>query len=83
MTKPEDGAHLMAHDANDNLLYEGWAVRKGADTSLAIWKMKKYFWTAGTAGDQVFVEEAWADGNELYDNIWDNRATTVSYTQAV
>ena len=22
----------------------------------------------------------WADGNEAYDNIWDNRATTVSYS---
>jgi hypothetical protein len=44
--------------------------------------MVKYIWTAG-ASEQIMTEEAWADGNHLYDNIWDNRATTITYLQAV
>lgn len=75
-----DGSHLIAYDANDNPLYEGWAIRKGAATGSSIWKMKKYTWTAGTGGEQVMTAELWADGNELYDNEWDNRATTVVYS---
>jgi hypothetical protein len=78
-----EGSHLLTYDANDNPLYEGWALRTGSDTSQAVWKMKKYIWATGTGGDKVMQEEAWADGNMLYDNIWDNRATTVTYTQAV
>ena len=78
MSEPSQGSHLLAYDANDNPLYEGWAIRKGANTALAIWKMKKYVWTAGSS-EQVMVEEQWADGNEVYDNIWDNRAA-LSYS---
>ena len=78
MAIPEIGAHRFAWDTNDNPLYEGWAIRKNAATSAAVWKIKKYIWTAGVS-DQIMVQEQWADGNELYDNIWDNRATTVVY----
>lgn len=78
-----DGSHLVAYDANDNPLYEAWAIRAGADTAASVWKMCKYTWVTGTGGEQVMTEPAWADGNQLYDNIWDNRATTVSYIGAI
>jgi len=78
-----EGSHLLEYDANDNPLYEGWAIRTGAATSEAIWKMKKYTWELGDGGEYIMTEEAWADGNMLYDNEWDNRDTTVSYTTAV
>ena len=80
MALPEIGSHLIAYDANDNPLYEGWAIRKNASTGSSIWKMKKYTWALGTGGDQVMTAELWADGNELFDNEWDNRATTVVYS---
>ena len=82
MGKPEQGSYLMQSDANDNPLYEGWAKRKMADMGAAVWKIKKHIWGAGTGGGQVYQEAAWADGNELYDNIWENRATTVTYGTA-
>ncbi len=78
-----DGSHLIDYDANDNPLYEGWAIRCGADTSTSIWRVKKYTWATGTGGEKVMQEEMWADGNMLYDNSWDNRATTVTYSAAV
>ena len=78
-----EGAHLLDWDANDNLLYEGWAIRKGANTASAVWKIKKYFWSQSGGGSKyVLDEETFADGNELYDNIWDNRAA-LTYLQAV
>lgn len=80
MAKPEEGSHLIDYDVNDNPLYEGWAVRKGASTGSSIWKMKKYIWTTGTGGEQIMTQEQWADGNEIYDNEWDNRDTTVVYS---
>jgi hypothetical protein len=70
---PSEGSHLIAYDTNDNPLYEGWAVRKGATTTSAIWKIKKYIWVIGSGGENIMIQEQWADGNELYDNIWDNR----------
>ena len=82
MGLPVDGSYLLQSDSNDNPLYEGWTKRKGASKASAIWKIKKYFWITSTGGQQVMTEFAYADGNELYDNIWNNRATTVSYTQA-
>ena len=75
MALPEIGSHLIAYDANDNPLYEGWAIRKGALTSAAVWKIKKYTWSAGTGGDQVMTKEQFAQGDELFDNKYDDRAT--------
>ena len=40
-----------------------------------IWKVKKYTWETGSGGNQVMTEELWADGNELYDNKWSDRAS--------
>lgn len=80
MPNPTVGSYRIAYDANDNPLYEGKAVRKNASTAAAVWQITKFTWTAGTGGEQVMTLQQWADGNELYDNVWDNRATTVVYS---
>ncbi len=49
------------------LVYVGYAQNLGIDPASALWKIKKIEKT-GTVW-----EIKWADGNELYDNIWDNR----------
>lgn len=74
MSKPEIGSHLM-DVASATVTYEGWAIRKGATTSSAIWKIRRMTFASGE-----FTKEEWADGNELYDNEYDNRATTVVYS---
>ena len=80
MSNVEPGSHVLAYDANDNPIYEGWAIRKGVASSTATWKIKKYTWVTGSGGDTVMTREQWADGNKLYDNVWDDRATTVVYS---
>jgi len=78
-----EGTHLLDYDINDNPIYEGWAIRSGADMSEAVWKIKRYTWSAGTT-EQIMTEEAWCDGNMLYDNIWDDRdAVGTTYIVAV
>lgn len=74
MAKPEYGSHVM-DVASATITYEGWAVRKGANTGTSVWKMRKITY----ASDEMTKIE-WADGNELYDNSWDARATTVVYS---
>jgi len=68
-----EGTHLLDYDANDNPIYEGWAIRPGADMSEAVWKIKRYTWDTVLGTEQVMIEEAWCDGNMLYDNVWDGR----------
>jgi hypothetical protein len=72
-----DGSHKIIYDADDHPLYEGRALRIGADTTDAIWKIKKYVWASGSGGKWVMTAELWADGNQLYDNIWDNAALLI------
>ena len=74
MSKPEIGSHLM-DVASATVTYEGWAIRKGALTSDSVWKIRRMTFASGE-----FTKEEWADGNELYDNEYDNRATTVVYS---
>ena len=64
-----EGSHLLEY-SDENPIYEGWALRTGADTSTEVWRIKRYTWV-----DDNMTEEAWANGNKLYDNEWDNRAT--------
>jgi hypothetical protein len=72
MGTPSIGSHEIAYDDNGNPVYEGWAKRKGANKSSAIWKIKKYVWELN-GSNYVMTRELWADGNELYDNVWNNR----------
>jgi hypothetical protein len=67
-----EGSHRLAWDANDNPTWEGWAVRKNADTAGSVWKIKKYIWVTGSGGKTIMVRELWADGNQCFDNSWIN-----------
>ncbi len=53
----------------DDLLYRGEAV-PGAATNTATWRIRKITIDNSGEGDIVTV---WADGNDNFDNIWDNR----------
>jgi hypothetical protein len=43
--------------------------KQGGDTSLAVWQIKKLLTSGGITN--IF----YADSNDSYDNIWDNRAS--------
>lgn len=45
----------------------------GSATSSAVWQIKKIDETTG-------MSITWADGDDLFDNVWDNRATTETYS---
>lgn len=45
----------------------------GAATSAAVWRIKKITYSGSS------LNITWADGNDEYDNIWDNRAS-LSYS---
>ena len=67
-----EGSHVFEH-ASDTVEYEGWAIRKAAATSASVWRIKKINYDANFN----LASEQWADGNELYDNEWDERAGLV------
>lgn len=53
-------------ESTPNVVYYGYAIA-GASTSEAVWAIQR----ATRAADIITYE--WADGNELFDNIWDSR----------
>jgi hypothetical protein len=55
-----------------NVTYVGKAAT-GSLTSAAVWQIRKIDVTTG-------MSLTWADGDALFNNIWDNRATTVVYS---
>lgn len=55
-----------------NVTYVGKAAMGGLAAS-AVWQIMKIDETSG-------LVITWADGNGLFDNIWDNRATSVTYS---
>lgn len=59
-------------EADASTTYIGTAVI-GAATSSALWQIKK----VSVSGTVTTI--TWADGNDNYDNIWDNRAS-LSYS---
>lgn len=50
-----------------SITYVGQAA-VGSATSAAVWQVQKIDSSSGTV-------VTWADGDELYDNVWDNYAT--------
>ena len=60
-----------AYDANNNLIYEGWAM-PGIATSASSWAIKKNVFNGAN-----LVQEMWANGDTNMDNIWDNRGSLV------
>jgi len=60
------------YDGDDNPIYIGRAYPTPSGTvSTAddVWQIQHLTWSGGN----MTVRE-WADGDDLYDNIWDNRA---------
>ena len=55
-----------------NVTYVGKAAT-GSLTNAAVWQIRKIDVTTG-------MVLTWADGDALFNNIWDNRATTVVYS---
>ncbi len=53
-----------------NTYYKGWS--DSASTSAATWKILK-----GVESPSGIFTETWADGDDLLDNIWDNRLALV------
>jgi hypothetical protein len=63
---------LIVDESNPNIIYRGYAVA-GANVAAAVWAIKK---TVSNANGDV-TTTTWADGNQNFDNIWNNRATLV------
>lgn len=61
---------LIEYDANDNPIYVGMAEPSTATGALS-WQIKKITYDANN--NPTAVE--WADGNDSFDNKWDERAT--------
>ena len=57
---------IRIDESNPNVVYNGFAVA-GSVTSEAVWAIQRI-----TRESDIIIYE-WTDGNELYDNIWDNR----------
>ena len=53
-------------ESNPNVLYNGFSIA-GAIVTDPVWAIQK------VTRDKDVIMYEWADGNELYDNIWDNR----------
>jgi hypothetical protein len=59
-------------ESHDPVLYVGEAV-VGSATGDAVWRIQKIDTTSG-------VVITWADGDALFDNVWDDHDTTETYS---
>lgn len=59
---------LEYDDAGSGVSYVGYA-HPGTSTADAFWRIKKITQTGAD------VSITWADGDSLFDNVWDNRAS--------
>lgn len=59
------------YNASGYVIYEGWAVSATADKSLALWRIARYTYD----GSNRLTDIEWAEGDESFTNIWDNRAS--------
>lgn len=66
-----ESVRVVNNSGDANITYIGRAII-GSSTSDPVWQMKKVDNNSGTS-------VTWADGNDDYDNIWDNRES-VSYS---
>ena len=60
---------LVIDESNPSVVYRGFAAA-GASTSAAVWAIQKITFS----GDITTVQ--WANGNQNFTNIWNNRAQT-------
>lgn len=68
----EEEYSIRVDEPSSGVLYVGEALI-GSLTSTAVWKIKKLT----TVG--AITSVLWADGNDAFDNIWDNR-TSITYS---
>ena len=61
---------LFAYDTSLNLEYIGKAD-SGTATSIASWQIKQLTWSV----DGTLTKIEYADNNQIFDNIWDNRVS--------
>jgi hypothetical protein len=71
-TKKRNGPKPIVDEYDSNTTYVGYAGF-GASKADAVWQIKKVL-RNGTV-----TEILWADGNDRYDNIWNNR-TALTYS---
>ena len=67
----------MDYDVDDNPIYIGRAYSTPSGTvSTAdnVWQIQRLTWVSGN----MEIRE-WADGDDLYDNVWDDR-TILAYS---
>ena len=57
---------IFVDESNPNVIYKGWSSNID-DPTASLWAIQKI----SRVGDVVIYE--WADGNQFYDNVWDNR----------
>ena len=62
----------LVDEASSTVTYVGYAL-PGTVTSAVDWRVKRLT----ESGNDLNVE--WADGDDLFDNVWDNRAA-LSYS---
>jgi hypothetical protein len=63
------------HPTDGHLLYAGWAL-PGTAESTAGWRIVKFVWDG-----PVLDHYEWADGDDLLDNVWADRAA-LTYDEA-
>jgi len=71
-TKNRNGPAPIIDEYDSNTTYIGYGPF-GASTASAVWQMKKI------VRNGTVTRIYWADSNDRYDNIWDNR-TVLIYT---
>lgn len=69
----DPGAAQRIDQNADGNTYFGWAA-PGSATSDAVWAIQRL----RASGTETIIE--WADGNQTYDNVWNNR-TSLTYSQ--
>ena len=61
---------FIEYDGNGNAIYIGTAL-PGSATTATVWQVKRL--TYDGSGNMTALE--WADGNDDFDNVWDDRAS--------
>lgn len=69
-SRPYPLTYRAEFDANHFIIYEGWSLKKSADTAAAEWLVCKH-----TYSSNDLVATNWASFD--FDKIWDDRVTLV------
>jgi len=62
------------YDGSGLIIYQGDA-NAGSATSASVWRIRKFLYD----GSNNLTDVLFADGDTLFDNVWDNR-TSLSYS---